>query len=43
LIHLERFYTEEDAARVYDGAARRLHGDFARVNFPVGDEQSALH
>ncbi|MFA6043647.1 MAG: AP2 domain-containing protein, partial [Phycisphaerales bacterium] len=26
--------TAEEAARAYDEMARRLHGEFARLNFP---------
>ncbi len=37
--YLGYFKTAEEAARAYDAEARRLHGPFARLNFPVGNEQ----
>jgi hypothetical protein len=34
--YLGNFVDPEDAARAYDLAARDLHGEFARLNFPSG-------
>lgn len=38
--HLGCFDDERDAARAYNEAARRLHGDFARLNVIPDDEPS---
>lgn len=37
-----RFKSEDEAAKAYDTAARKIHGVFARLNFPTAAEQSAL-
>lgn len=34
--HVGSFASEADAARAYDAAAMKLHGEFARLNFPQG-------
>lgn len=39
---LGSFSAEEDAAMAYDRAARERYGEFARLNFPIGGEYSAI-
>ena len=34
--YLGSFHSEIEAAKAYDSGALRLHGEFARVNFPDG-------
>ena len=41
-LHVGQFHTPEEAARAYDDAARRIHGEFACVNFPREGERGAL-
>jgi len=42
LERLGAFASDEEAAMAYDAAARRLLGDDARYNFPVGNERPAV-
>jgi len=42
-ISLGYFYTEEEAGRAYDEAARKYFGEFACVNFPQQSERGALN
>lgn len=36
VLYLGRFETEDEAAFAYDRAAKKLHKEFARINFPRG-------
>lgn len=41
-LYLGSFKSDVEAAKVYDNAARKYFGVFARLNFPNAGEQSAL-
>jgi len=41
-IWVGRFQTQIDAARAYDEAARKYHGEFARLNFPLEDYNAEI-
>lgn len=41
-ISIGRYSLETDAAKAYDAAARVLHKEFGRYNFPFNTEQSAI-
>lgn len=41
LYYLGHYKTPQEAALAYDNAARKLHGEFATLNFPAAHERSA--